>query len=98
MVQSSFKKALSLCLLSLFCLFFLGDFKNLAYGQVLGLPIIMLIFFLAAISFMFALVSIGQISGFWSAVGRGIVLFLSFGVVVFSGFIWLFDNIMSLIN
>lgn len=93
MIKISFKIAVSLCLLSLFCLLFLGDFQHLPYKQLLGVPVIILIFLLSAISFMFGLISIGSIKGFWSSIGRGIVIIFSFGVTVFSGFIWLFDHI-----
>lgn len=95
MVESSFKIALTFCLLSLFCLFFMGDFN---FEQLFGVRLIMLIFFLSAISFMFGLISIGCISGFWSSIGRGIVLILSFGAGVFSGFLWLFDYIIKEIS
>lgn len=98
MVESSFKIALTPCLISFYCLFFLGDFRYLAYEQLLGMQIIMLIFFTSVVSFMFSLIAIGNISGFWSLLGRGLVVVLSFGMGVFSGFIWLFDSIVSQIS
>lgn len=92
MIQSSFKIALLLCLFSLFCVLFLGDPTYLAYGDLFGLPIVIIIFVFSTLSFMSGLISIGRINGFWSLIGTVVVIFLSFGIGVFSGYIWLLGN------